>query len=181
MAAAAARAAEIRKLEVERNNGVIDIVAELQIDAPRALVFATLSDYERLAELSTRFKESRAEIAADGTTMVYTRVEGCVLFFCRTVERHATLQTIVDVEIRTTVDPERSDFELGRERWVLTDNAGGTLVTYTHELVPKFWVPPVVGVWAIRRELQADAMSAARKIEFEARRRRAAAVEPTAP
>ncbi len=170
-------AAEIVSIDVQRSQGVINVVAELQIDAPRELVFATLSDYDGLADLSTRFKESRSEILADGTQHIYTRVEGCILFFCHSVERHAALETVANEEILATVDPARSDFEKGIERWVLTSNARGTRVVYTHELVPKFWVPPVIGVWAIRRELQADALSAARKIEFMARQRRAEAAD----
>ena len=162
-------AAELVSLDVRREAGVVYVASELRIAAPRPQVFAALSDYANLPNLSSRFKESRLDVDAAGTTHVYTRLEGCVWFFCRSVTRHAVLQTEAPSWILATVDPDRSDFEYGVERWDLTQTDDMTTVRYTHELDPKFWVPPVIGVWVIRKTLQSDALKAARKIERMAR------------
>jgi hypothetical protein len=136
------------------------------IAAPRPVVFASLSDYDKFAELSTRYKQSRfVEPAADGTLRVYTEVEGCVLFFCRTVKRYAQLSLYPTAMMIAIVEPEQSDIEYGREQWLLQAVPGGTRVLYSHEMDPDFWVPPVIGVWAIRRTLSADALTAAQRIE----------------
>lgn len=116
--------------------------------------------------MSERFKEARVEPGAEeGSTRIYTRVEGCVLFFCREVERYALLRGNGQDLLEASVEPEGSDFEYGFERWQMRQTETGTAVDYSHELVPKFWVPPVLGVWAIKRALRKDALKAAQHIE----------------
>ena len=161
-----AAGAEIERLEVKRDDGRVFVTADMVIAAPRALVFSALSDYERFAELSTRYRESRfIEPAPDGTPRIYTEVEGCVLFFCRTVVRHSLLELSADEKIVALAEPELSDVEYGREEWLLESVDAGTRVRYRHEMDPDFWVPPVIGVWAIRRMLRRDALKAAQRIE----------------
>jgi hypothetical protein len=164
------RAAEVVSLDVQRSGGRLQVRSEMLIDAPQPLVFAALSDYERFAELSSRYRESRfAEPAADGTPRVYTRMEGCVLFYCQSISRHARLYTDSPHTIRAEVEPEQSDFDYGLENWqlatVATPAGQRTQVLYTHEFDPRFWVPPVLGVWAIKRALEKDALKAATRIE----------------
>jgi hypothetical protein len=136
------------------------------IAAPRPIVFSALSDYDNFSELSSRYLESRfVEPAADGTPRIYTEVEGCVLFFCRTVKRYARLSLYPTTTLIAIVEPEQSDIEYGREQWLLQAVPGGTRVLYSHEMDPDFWVPPLIGVWAIRRALTEDALTAAQRIE----------------
>jgi hypothetical protein len=136
------------------------------IAAPVPLVFAALTDYDNFAALSNRYTESRfVEPAADGTTRIYTRLEGCVWFFCRSVARYARLETTPPTRIVATVEPEVSDVTYGLEVWELSAVDGQTRVLYSHDMDPDFWVPPVLGVWAIRRSLANDADRAARRIE----------------
>jgi len=163
---AIAVAAEIELLNAERHGKVLQIDSVLVIHAPRALVFAALSDYDNFSKLSDRYKQSRfIEPAEDGTRRIYTEVEGCVWFFCRTVERYARLELMPDEKIIATVEPEQSDLVSGREQWLLEDVSGGTRVSYTHTMQPDFWIPPLLGVWAIRKALENDALSAAKRIE----------------
>jgi hypothetical protein len=70
------------------------------------------------------------------------------------------------------VEPEQSDFKAGREQWLLEDDPVGTRVSYTHTMQPDFWIPPLLGVWGIRRALEADALSAANRIEALALRQK---------
>ena len=149
------------------------VSADIQIAAPRSMVFDMLADYEGLENLSNRFKESRLlDPAADGTQRIYTRIEGCVWFFCRSVSRYARLTLVPPGEIRAEVEPEGSDFYFGRERWLLEDSGAGTRVIYTHELDPKFWVPPLIGPYVLKRTLSADALAVAERMERIARRER---------
>ena len=153
-------------LEVERDGDRVQIDSRMFIAAPREAVFNALADYERFAELSSRYLESRfLEPDDDGTPRIYTKVEGCVLFFCRTIQRYARLELAPETVIEALVDAELSDLKFGYERWELGDFPGGTMVIYRHEMEPDFWVPPVIGVWAIKRILNRDALKAASRIE----------------
>ncbi len=167
LAAGTAAAAEIEQLMVERNGGRIEVASVMRIEAPQALVFGALADYEHFAELSSRYKQSRfIEPAADGTPRIYTELEGCVWFFCRTIRRNSRLELFPDERIVATVEPDGSDLAYGREEWLLAATDGpATRVTYTHAMEPDFWIPPVIGIWAIRKALESDALKAAGRIE----------------
>ena len=148
------------------------VTADMQVTAPRDMVFSMLADYEGLDNLSSRFKESRVlEPAADGAQRIYTRVEGCVWFFCRSISRYAQLTLLPPGEIRAEVEPEGSDLYLGRERWLLEHSGAGTRIIYTHELDPKFWVPPLIGPYVLKRTLRGDALAVAERMEAIARQR----------
>jgi hypothetical protein len=144
----------------------VRIDSHMLIVAPRAAVFDALADYERFSELSDRYLESKfMPLDFDGTPRIYTKVEGCVLFFCSTIKRFARLELTPHSQIVALVDAQLSDLDFGYERWELSETPEGTLVKYRHELEPSFWVPPVIGVWAIERILKKDALTAASRIE----------------
>jgi len=149
---------------------MLRVSSDMILDASPQRVFEALSDYDRFSELSSRYRESRFIAPAfGGAPRVYTLMEGCVWFFCRTVERVAFLTFAGQEQITATVEPELSDFEYGYEVWKFSLAEGGTRVQYTHDFDPEFWVPPVIGVWLMRRELENDALKAAQRIEALAR------------
>ena len=161
-----ASAAEVRRLEVQKNGLTIAVEAEIVIEAPTPQVFEALADYSEFADLSSAYLESRyLEPDVDGTSRVYTKIRGCILFFCRTIAWVARLDTVPYQQITATAEPDLSDVDYGVEQWQLQQHDGGTVLIYTHVVEPGFWVPPVLGPWALRRSLPSDALSAAEHIE----------------
>jgi hypothetical protein len=161
-----ASAAELRRLEVQKNGPTIAVEAELVIEAPTRQVFDALADYGEFADLSSAYLESGyLEPDVDGTSRIYTKIRGCILFFCRTISRVARLDTVPYQQITATVEPDLSDVDYGVEQWQLHQHEAGTVLIYTHVVEPGFWVPPVLGPWALRRSLRRDALSAAEHIE----------------
>jgi hypothetical protein len=159
-------AATIEKLTVQRNHGLINVVASMIIEAPRPFVFQALSDYDHFSEMSDSFVESRfIEPAPDGTPRIYTKIEGCIWFFCRTINRTARLELDPIIRIVATVEPELSDAQYAREEWVFEDLGAATRIYYRHDLQPNFWVPPGIGVWAISNALSRTTLKAAQRIE----------------
>ena len=153
-------------LEVTRKDDFFYVHASLLLNAPRYEVFAALTQYDRFDEFSKRYQENGfVEPAPDSTPRVYTKVKGCVFFFCRTIERYARLELQPNDLISAIVEPEGSDFEYGVETWALEDLGEQTRVVYDHEAKLGFWVPPLIGVWAMRRILKEDSLKAARAIE----------------
>ena len=159
-------AAEVKWLKVKRKEGRIDITAEVAIDAPPPEVYYALLDYDQLAELSKAFTESRyIEPDADGAPRVYTKIEGCIWFFCRTVERYAKLELQPDWQITAIAEPELSDADLSIESWTLRTEGDSTLIDYSLELKPGFWVPPLLGVWVIKGTMKRGSRDTAIRIE----------------
>jgi hypothetical protein len=175
------RAATIEKLTVQRNHGLINVVASMIIEAPRPFVYQALSDYDHFSEMSDSFVESRfIEPAPDGTPRIYTKIEGCIWFFCKTINRTALLELDPVVRIVATVEPELSDAKFAREEWVFEDLGAATRIYYSHDLQPDFWVPPGIGVWAIKATLSRTTLKAAQRIEKMALRNQFGRTDPQA-
>lgn len=160
------QAAHIEMLTVTRDHKLINVIASMIIDAPRPFVYQALSDYDNFSEMSDSFVESRfIEPAPDGTPRIYTKIEGCIWFFCKTINRTARLELEPVTHIIATVEPELSDAKFAREEWVLEDLGDSTRIYYRHDLQPDFWVPPGLGVWAIKAALSRTTLKAAARIE----------------
>jgi Polyketide cyclase / dehydrase and lipid transport len=167
-----AAAATIRSLEVKRLNGRYEFVSDTFLDAPPAAIFTVLTDYNnnRFGRISSVYKESRyMPPAPDGTPLVYTRVEGCLLFFCKTMRRVERMETVAPTFIRTTALPEQSDFRYSRSEWKLEPEGDGTRVKYRLTMEPAFWVPPIVGPWFLKRNILRGGERAVNRIEALAR------------
>lgn len=162
--------AEIRSLEVSEDDGVFVLDSLNYLAAPTEAVHAALLDYSQYERLSSVIKESRyIEPAADGAPRVYTRAAGCILFVCREIIKTERLQIDGVAHIAALVEPEGSNLREGRSDWWLTAEADGTALRYRVELVPDFWVPPLIGPFVIRMALKRAGGRAVERLEMLAR------------
>jgi len=160
-----AQAAEVSWIDVQRKGGKVDVSSTLVIDAPVAQVYAALLDYDQFAENGGTFAESHyVEPAADGAPRIYTRTEGCIWFFCKTIERYARLE-IEPQKIVAIAEPENSDAALSIESWTLTAEGNSTIIEYRHQIDTGFWVPPLLGALIINRSVKKGTQKAAVSIE----------------
>ena len=158
--------ATIHSVEIDRVGARYKLVSDTFLAAPQSAVFRVLMDYDQFERISSVFEESYfLEPDSDGTPLVYTKVEGCVWFFCKTLERVERLEFNPPDYIVTTALPERSDFRFSRSEWELLPDEGGTRVIYRLEMEPDFWVPPVVGPLIIKRRLVNGGEDAVTRIE----------------
>ena len=130
--ACSAWAANLRSVEVSKASGRFHLVADTHLAAPPAAIREVLLDfdhdgYQRISEI---YKESGyLPPDDDGTPIVYTRVEGCLLFFCRSLRRVERLEVSSANLIRTAALPERSDFKYAVSEWHLEPEGDGTRLT----------------------------------------------------
>ncbi len=171
-------AAEMLSLKVDREGQRYFVESHARIEAPLEAVYDVLSDYEHLHELTSVFEETRVVEGADDEQqrLVYLRARGCVLFFCRTIERYDRLQLERPRDILAlavappgaTDDAEPAPVAYSRSRWQLSEEDDGTHVLYSMEMEPPFWVPPLVGPWAVKRKLASGAGDAVQRVEQRA-------------
>ncbi|HHQ14559.1 MAG TPA: hypothetical protein ENK16_05985 [Chromatiales bacterium] len=161
-------AVELQMLEVDTKDGTFEIRADSLLSASPAFIYAILLDYDNFHRLAGGISETRfLPPDEQGTLMGYTRIDSCVWFFCRKIERIERIFTIPGQEISTVAIPQRSDFEVYRTRWVIEPaGPGSTRLHFEATMKPDFWIPPLIGPWAIRRKLQRTAERVGTRIEY---------------
>ena len=165
---AASYPATLRDIAVSRDKGRYRVVANTHLAASPESISKVLLDfdadgYQRISEI---YKESSyLPPDTDGTPLVYTRVEGCLIGFCRSMSRVERLEIVTPQFIRSRVVPERSDFKYSLAEWTFEPEDGGTRLTYKMEMEPDFWLPPFVGPWFLKRTLLKGAPTAIDQIE----------------
>lgn len=159
-------AAELRSVTLDKRDGIYYATSEVWLDAPRDEVFGVLSDWDISTRFSSLIVESRnVELPDDERPGFYMQNKGCVLFFCQTVEREGFVELKGRYLIRAVAIAESSDFEISDETWTLVDDADGTQILYEMQMKPKFWIPPIIGPYAIKRKIRKDGLEALQRIE----------------
>jgi hypothetical protein len=176
--------ATLRDIAVSRDKDRYRVVADTYLAASPEAIRKVLLDFDadRYQRISEIYKESSyLPPDADGTPLVYTRVEGCLIGFCRSMSRVERLEVVTPQFIRSRVVPERSDFKYSLAEWTFEPEDDGTRVTYSMEMEPNFWLPPFVGPWFLKRTLLKGAPAAIDQIESLAIAEQTAEVAATTP
>lgn len=169
----AAAPADLREISVELVDERYNLSSEAYFAASPEAVYRVLSDYNQFVKFTSAFVETYNLPPDDeGRPRFYTRMEGCVLMFCKSFERRGHLVLEPNEEIVAIADPAVSDFKYCRERWQLVPEGDGTVLSYTFEMEPDFWVPPVIGPFLIKRTLREDGRDAIDRIEALAQGRK---------
>jgi hypothetical protein len=161
-----ANAVELRNVAVDRADGRYFMSSEVWFDADLESLYAVFLDYDLSTKFSSFIVESR-NLAPDasGRRRFYIRNEGCILFFCKSFERTGHVEQVQYVSIESIADAELSDFYASLESWTFAPEGAGTLVLYTFEFEPKFWIPPLIGPYVMQSKLKSDSVRALHRIE----------------
>jgi len=175
--------ATLKTVDVSRRHDRYRVVADTHLDASPEAIYKVLLDFDgdRYQRISEIYKESSyLPPDSDGTPLVYTRVEGCLLRYCRSMRRVERLEVVTPQFIRSRTVPERSDFKYSMSEWTFVAEGEGTRVTYLMEMEPNFWLPPFVGPWFLKRTLMQGAPAAIDQIELLAQQEQVAAASSAA-
>lgn len=160
------RSADLHDVLVERDDNYYHLTSEAWFDVTPEALYAVLKNHDLFSKFTSAIVESRnVEPDEEGRPRFYSRMEGCVLLWCKSFNRNGHLLLEPVTEIIAISDPDESDFALSRERWELVPDGEGTLLIYEFEMVPDFWVPPVFGPYFIMRALRVGGEKAIDRIE----------------
>jgi hypothetical protein len=158
--------AELTYITVDRINGHYIMHSEVWFDAEVEQMYGVLLDYDLSTQFSSVVVEAKnVEADEQGRPQFYSRYQACVLFFCMDFVRNGFLLTEENVFITAISDPETSDFEFSHELWRFKPQDGGTWLSYDVDMQPKFWIPPVIGPYYIKRKLKSGSVDAIDRIE----------------
>ncbi|HNP62433.1 MAG TPA: hypothetical protein PKH39_00780 [Woeseiaceae bacterium] len=164
--APAAQSAEILSIQVDSDEGVYTMTSEVWFEVPVAQIYKVYRYWDYAPDFSSAIVEARdMEPDGSGRPQFYIRNKGCVLFFCKSFERQGYIESLPMSEVRAFANPDTSDFIFSNESWRFLPRDGGTIVTYDLVMKPKFWVPPGIGPYLIKRKLKNNGGDAVNRIE----------------
>ncbi len=129
--------------------------AEFIVDASQARVMAVLTDFENIADLNPAIIESELQASTKQNSLrVKTVIKDCILFFCKSIIRVEDITQIGNEKLEALVLPLLSDLRSGYAVWVLTQNPSGTMVKYDANMQPKFWIPPIIRSYLLKKKFK---------------------------
>lgn len=169
-ASTGAWAVEILDASVDKEDGVYHVIGNSLIDASPEFIYSILIDFDNFHKISNSITDTHVvESSVPGELLGYTRIEACVMFFCRTAERVERITASPSTVIEAEAIPDQGDFVIYHTRWALVPQGDVTRVTYKAEFQPDFWMPPLISTWAIKRKLVSSAENLGARIEYLAK------------
>jgi hypothetical protein len=161
-----AQSADILSIEVDSEKGAYTMTSDAWFDAPVEQVYEVYRHWDYATRFSSAIVEAR-DLPPDeqGRAQFYVRNRGCILFFCKSFVRQGYIEAKLNEVVRAFADPETSDFYYSNESWQFVARDGGTVVSYNLSMQPKFWVPPGIGPYLIKRKLKKNGDQAVDRIE----------------
>lgn len=159
------RAAEVVRVNVSHDKGHYRIGAEAFVALPPDRVKAGIVDVDNLERLSSDVLESRlVERKAGNRLLARMDLRSCILFFC--LERTLNQTVIIkEWEVVFIVHPAKNGFRSGWVRWKIFAAEQGTRVIYSSELVPDFWIPPMIGPFLLKGKFHDNTAEVMEKME----------------
>jgi len=162
-----AHCVELVEVRVDVEDGRYHVFGQSRIDASPEFIYATLMDYDNFHKLAEGIADT-GYLPPDesGRLLAYTQFKSCVLFFCKTIEKTERIEGNPHDSIHTQAIPELSDFIFNKSDWLIERVGDETILTYSAEFEPDFWIPPLIGPWAVRRKLIQTAELIGMRIEW---------------
>lgn len=163
---ALASAATIIHIESTHDDGRYTVSFEVVLDAARDKVWQIMTDYEHLPRVSKIIVESHILKKEDENRhRVGVTFRACVLIFCKTMKKVVDIQAWPQHNILVIGDPALSDFSYSVERWRVSAEGSKTRLHYSAEMVPDFFIPPLIGPWVVKYFLQKEIKATAIQVE----------------
>jgi hypothetical protein len=160
-------AVEINHVAVNKRGDVFRLEAETLVEAPPDFVYEVLTDFDRFHNLAAGMVATRyLEPDEKGGQLGYTQVASCVFMFCKRFEKVERMWATPKKSLVTVALPERSDFSVYATRWRVIEAEGKTRLAFEASMQPDFWIPPLIGTWAVERKLRLTALEMGQVVEY---------------
>ncbi len=140
------------------------------VHAPAIIVHRVLTDYAHIYRMNPSITESEILPSPDNETVrVRTRIEGCVFFFCKDIDRVEDVREVSPGHLQAVIVPAHSDFTSGQADWRIHPVGEDSQVVYQAEITPAFFIPPVIGDYFVKRTIAREVVTSFAKLECIAR------------
>jgi ribosome-associated toxin RatA of RatAB toxin-antitoxin module len=132
---------------------VFQVVASGTVKAAPAHVWKVLTDYEAMPEFVPDLKKNKVVSRTGNRAVIEQAGVARFLFLSRAI--HLVVQASEEPMSAIDISLVNGDMKVYACRWELTALPdGGTRVSYSGKMVPKFYVPGMLGSNIIRRDIE---------------------------
>ena len=126
---------------------------DMRLQAQYPDVLRTLLDFPHLPKINDAIKSATVLSQKGNVYRVKLIAEGCIWIFCRRVKQLTTVTVRDDGYITSDTDTKHSDLRYGRELWHIVKEGKTTRVQYNADVIPSFWIPPLIGPALFKHQL----------------------------
>jgi hypothetical protein len=156
------RAAAAPDVRIEQRGEGFTVSAQMSVGVPRATAWEVITDYNRLRDFVPDMDDSRVVSRAGEPTLVRQTGAWNLLGFRVPVRILAQVEEQPMRSVR--FHSVSGNVRVVNGEWRIADQGGGVAITYHVECTPDFWVPPLLGVLLIRRDVRAKLEQVAREM-----------------
>jgi hypothetical protein len=155
---------------ISEDSGSYRVRLVMLIHAPAQYVQSVLTDYKHIYRLNPSITESEIlPSPRSGAVRVKTRMEGCILFFCRDVDRVEEVREVSTGHLQAVIIPEQSDFTYGSADWRIHPVGNDSRIDYEAQVTPAFFIPPIIGSYFVKQSFAESVITSFSRLECIAR------------
>ena len=159
-------AEELVELDLSHERGVFHLRLEMILEAPHQDVHYVVTDYAHIYRLNPSIVESAVmETLDDSVVRIKTRINDCILIFCRDILRVEDVRELETGDIFAVIVPRLSNVKSGVARWQIQPLGSHTRINYYLALEPGFFIPPAIGTYLVKKKLQQEVLISFSNIE----------------
>ena len=158
-------AGELLESYVDKKEDHFIIHLDMRIDAEFEDVYEVLIDFNNLPAVNDTIESSELIKTEDRSHVVRFVSNGCVWVICQRVTQLVKVKEYGRGYIMTEVIPDKSDMKYGRTLWHVINEGETTRIKYDSDLVPNFWLPPLVGASIFQSRLLEEGIKTINGIE----------------
>lgn len=156
----------VKHADIRHQNGRYYVQFNVLIEADKKTVASLMDDYSTWPQWSSVVKKVTVIKQTDArTTLMKLRLNSCLLFFCKSLNKHQTVTRVASGHLVTLTTENNNDFHYAREVWHASAEGDNTRLVYDAVMEPDFFVPPLMGRWIISSRIRKALQQSIAKLE----------------
>jgi hypothetical protein len=162
-------AGEVLELSVTKEDGEYVLLIAAVVNAPENYVFQVLTDYKHVYRINpTIIEVDVQDTDRNGVVRVRHQSEHNIGPFCFSIDWVGDIVETRHGHLEITTQSNQSSFSSGFAIWVIKPQGDSTWVLHESKLKPKFFIPPIIGDYFLKRHIRESILTTFNRIECHA-------------
>jgi len=162
----ASTAGEVRELSVTNEQGQYKLRIAAILDAPENYVYNVITDYKHARRINPTITSVELSPSDDKNAIrVQNSSKHRIGPFSFKVAWAGDIVETGHGSIHITTIPEISSFDSGSALWEIQTLENSTYVLHESSMKPKFFIPPIIGSYILKKHMEKEALAIFDRIE----------------